>query len=122
MGAVIILVIGGLLSAVLIVPRQREMRRHTALVSSLAVGDPVMTGSGLYGTITVLEDDLVWLEVAPGTVVKMARRAIAAKVDPAAGDIAQPRSSTATPSSPASTAVVRAPSDPVDHDADGLSS
>ncbi len=80
MGAVIILVIGGLLSAVLIVPRQREMRRHTALVASLAVGDPVMTGSGIYGTITALEDDLAWLEVAPGTVIKVARRAIAAKV------------------------------------------
>jgi preprotein translocase subunit YajC len=114
MGAVIILVIGGLLSAVLIVPRQREMRRHSALVASLAVGDPVMTGSGIYGTITALEGDLAWLEVAPGTVIKVARRAVAAKVDATdadASDVISPRAS----SQPAS-------GEPVDHDADGLSS
>ena len=81
MGAVIILVIGGLLSAVLIVPRQREMRRHQAVVAALHVGDQVMTGSGLYGTITVLEDDLAWLEIAPGVTVKLARRAIASQVE-----------------------------------------
>ncbi len=98
MGAVIILVVGGLLSAMLILPRQREMRRHTALVASLAVGDPVMTGSGIYGTITALEDDLAWLELAPGVVIKVARRAIASKVE--------------------APAVVAEP-DPVDHDADG---
>ncbi len=114
MGAVIILVIGGLLSAVLIVPRQREMRRHTALVASLAVGDPVMTGSGIYGTITAMEDDLAWLEVAPGTVIKVARRAIAAKVDAAASDDSNPISPRAT-SRPST-------GEPVDHDADGLSS
>jgi preprotein translocase subunit YajC len=81
MGAVIILVIGGLLSAVLIVPRQREMRRHQAVVAGLHVGDQVMTGAGLYGTITELQDDLAWLEIAPGVTVKVARRAIASQVE-----------------------------------------
>ena len=115
MGAVIILVIGGLLSAMLIVPRQREMRRHTALVASLAVGDEVMTGSGIYGTITALEDDLAWLEVAPGVVIKVARRAIAAKVD-----ASRPRRIRRRRRRRATIAAAT-PAEPVDHDADGLS-
>jgi preprotein translocase subunit YajC len=68
---------------VLIVPRQREMRRHRALMSQLEVGDEVMMGSGIYGTIRHLEGDHALLEVAPGTELRVARRAIAARVDPA---------------------------------------
>lgn len=72
---------------VLIVPRQREVRRHRQLVASLSVGDEVMTSSGIYGTISSLEPDEVRLEVAPGLELKMARRAVAAKVpEPAAAE------------------------------------
>jgi preprotein translocase subunit YajC len=78
--AIFILVVFGLLFAVLIVPKQRELRRHQALVASIAVGDEVMTGTGIYGTIHDLDDDYAYLEMAPGVVVKLARRAIAAKV------------------------------------------
>jgi preprotein translocase subunit YajC len=79
--AIFILVVFGLLFAVLIIPRQRELRRHQELVASIAVGDEVMTGTGIYGTIQALDDDHVHLEVAPGVVIKLARRAVAAKVD-----------------------------------------
>lgn len=83
--AIFILVVFGLLFAVLIIPRQRELRRHQELVASIAVGDEVMTGTGIYGTIHDLDDDHVHLEVAPGVVIKLARRAVAAKVDDEAG-------------------------------------
>jgi preprotein translocase subunit YajC len=112
MGAVIILVVGGLLSAMLILPRQREMRRHNALVASLAVGDQVMTGSGIYGTITELRGDLAWLEIAPGVVIQVARRAIASTVaEPAASQ---------EPETSASGTIDLDQLGPVDHDADGL--
>lgn len=65
---------------VLILPRQRELKRHNALVAVLEVGDEVMTGSGIYGTIVAVEPDTVILQVAPGTELKVARRAVAAKV------------------------------------------
>jgi preprotein translocase subunit YajC len=125
MGAVIILVVGGLLSAMLILPRQRQMRRHGALVASLHVGDAVMTGSGIYGTITDLEDDLAWLELAPGVVIKVARRAIASKVEPdtpttaapAAGSASQPAPSDSPDGAPVTLDLDQ--HDPVEHDADG---
>jgi len=66
---------------VLILPKQRELKRHNALVASLEVGDEVMSGSGIYGTITEIDGDVVLLEIAPDIEIKVARRAVAAKVD-----------------------------------------
>jgi preprotein translocase subunit YajC len=63
-----------------------QRRRQTAvatLQSSLAVGDDILTTSGLFGRITALDEITATLEVAPGTVVRFDRRAIATKVDTA---------------------------------------
>jgi preprotein translocase subunit YajC len=65
---------------ILIVPKQRELKRHNALVAGLSVGDDVMTGSGIYGTIVSIDGDLVELQVAPGVEIRIARRAIASLV------------------------------------------
>ena len=65
----------------IILPQQRRVRAHQALVRSIDVGDEVMTTSGLYGTIASLDEDEVMLEVAPGTTLRFARGAIAKKVD-----------------------------------------
>jgi preprotein translocase subunit YajC len=80
MSALIFLLLIVLMWVVLIVPRQREMRRHNALMRTLEEGDEVMMGSGIYGTILEMEDDFVTLEVAPDVDLKVAKRAIAAKV------------------------------------------
>jgi preprotein translocase subunit YajC len=66
--------------AVLILPKQRELKRHNALIESLVVGDEVMSGSGLYGTIVSITGDTVLLQIAPHVEITMARRAIAARV------------------------------------------
>ena len=65
---------------VLILPKQRELRRHNALVASITEGDDVMTGSGIYGSVVRAEPDIVILRIAPGTDIKVARRAIASKI------------------------------------------
>ena len=67
--------------ALLALPRQREARRHNALLASLAVGDEVMTGGGLFGTIIEIGDEHLRLEIAPGTIVKFTKRAVATRVD-----------------------------------------
>jgi preprotein translocase subunit YajC len=81
MGAVLIFILLALLWVVLIVPRQREVRRHKALVASLDIGDEVMTGAGIYGTITALGDDDVSVEIAPGVTIRMAKGAVGSKVE-----------------------------------------
>jgi preprotein translocase subunit YajC len=80
MGIVLILVLFALFWAFLIRPKQRELKRHQSLVATLDVGDEVMTGSGFYGVLTEVGEDTVRIELAPGLEVKVARRAVAAKV------------------------------------------
>jgi preprotein translocase subunit YajC len=63
-------------------PQRRQIAAHRALVSSLRVGDEVITAGGLYGTIRALRDETIELEVADGIVVRMARGAIARPVEP----------------------------------------
>jgi preprotein translocase subunit YajC len=86
MSLIIIVVLFVIAWVVLILPKQRELRRHNALLSTLAVGDEVMTGSGMYGTLVEINDDSVLLQVAPGTELKVALRSIAAKVVPPVAD------------------------------------
>lgn len=80
---IVLLVLLGLMYFVLIVPRQRELRRHTQLMSEIADGEDVMTGAGVYGTIRWIRGDRVGLEVAEGVVMEVAKRSIAARVAPA---------------------------------------
>lgn len=81
MEALILLAVTFLLMWVLfILPQQRRLRAHQAVVARLEVGDEVMATSGLYGTVTELDDEVVHLEVAPGTVVRLARAAVARRL------------------------------------------
>lgn len=80
MSVLLLLILFVLAWVVLILPKQRELKRHNSLVASLDVGDEVMSGSGIYGTITEIDGDIVHLEIAPGTEIRVARRAVAAKV------------------------------------------
>ena len=65
----------------LIRPQRRQLAAHRALMSSLSIGDEVMTMGGIFGRIRNLETDVVDLEVAPGTSLRVARTAISRKVE-----------------------------------------
>ncbi len=80
MSFLIIIVLFVIAWVVLILPKQRELKRHNAFIQSLAVGDEVMTGSGIYGTLVEVSEAMVLLQVAPGVEIKIARRAIASQV------------------------------------------
>ena len=66
--------------AIVILPQQRRMKAHRALVSVLEVGDEVMTTSGIIGTITAIDDEVLHLEVAPGVTLRIVRAAIAQRM------------------------------------------
>jgi len=70
----------------LIRPQRRRAQEMAQLQSSLEIGSEVMLASGLYGTVTVLDEeqpDVAWVELAPGTTVKVARQAIVRTLSPA---------------------------------------
>jgi preprotein translocase subunit YajC len=71
-----------LLWAVIVLPQQRRMKAHQAVVATLEVGDEIMTTSGIMGTIVDMDDEVVSVEVAPGTALRFVRGAIARKVEP----------------------------------------
>jgi preprotein translocase subunit YajC len=63
--------------------QRRAVQQQQELQSSLAVGDRVMTTSGLYGTIIDISDDAsIDLEIAPGVETTWLRAAVREKVGP----------------------------------------
>lgn len=60
----------------LVRPAARRRKRVAGMQSALAVGDQVMTSSGVYGTVRDLHDDRVSLEIADQVVITVARGAI----------------------------------------------
>jgi preprotein translocase subunit YajC len=56
--------------------RRKMQQKSQELQNSLTVGTPVMTTSGLHGTVAGLGDTTVDLEISPGIVVTFARQAV----------------------------------------------
>jgi preprotein translocase subunit YajC len=67
-------------------PQRRRAQAHRQFVATLEVGDEVMTTGGILGTIRSLDDELVDLEVAPGTVIRVARMAVTQPLGPPVPD------------------------------------
>src|SRR5687768_11091163 len=102
MGPLLILVgVFVLIWALVILPQQRQVKHHKAVVGRLQVGDEVMTTAGIYGTIADLDDEIVSLEVAPGTVLRIARGAVGRR-------LIEEQAADATAAVPAGTAADRA--------------
>ena len=62
--------------AIVMRPARTQQRRVAELQTALAVGDEVIISAGIFGTVVALEDDRVRLEIAPGTVVTVARQVV----------------------------------------------
>ena len=63
-------------------PQQRRMAQVRTLQDTLETGDDVLTTSGIYARITKLTETDADLEIAPGTVIRVARGAIGQKMSP----------------------------------------
>ena len=73
---------------VLIRPRSRRAKAAAALLSSIAVGDEVVMTSGIYGFVSAVEEDVLWIDIADGygeerIEVRVARNAVARKIEQA---------------------------------------
>jgi preprotein translocase subunit YajC len=61
-----------------VVPARRRQRAHSSMQASVEVDDEIITAGGLHGVVREIDDDQVQLEIAPGVVVTLDRRAVAA--------------------------------------------
>ncbi|MBV8388081.1 MAG: preprotein translocase subunit YajC [Acidimicrobiia bacterium] len=76
-----LIILFALAYAVMIRPQQKRARDHQALIQATQVGDEVMTTAGIFGTVTAVEGDVVSVEIAPGTVMRVARAAIGRRMN-----------------------------------------
>ena len=66
----------------LIRPQQARLRKQRELVASIAAGDEVVTAGGIVGTVRVVTDDELRLEVSPGVEIRLLRMAVSRRLDP----------------------------------------
>jgi preprotein translocase subunit YajC len=73
-----LLLMGGIFYFLLIRPQQRRAKAQQALLRSVEVGDEIVTTAGVFGTIVAIDDetDVVTVEIAPGTQIRMVRAGI----------------------------------------------
>jgi preprotein translocase subunit YajC len=62
-------------------PQQRRIAAVRQLQAQIQEGDEVLTTSGIYGKITKLGESDADLEIAPGTVIHIARGAIGQRIE-----------------------------------------
>ena len=65
----------------IVLPQRRRRQKQVAMLAQLAAGDDVITAGGLYGSVHDVADDHIVLEIAPETRVRVAKSAVAARVD-----------------------------------------
>jgi len=73
-----LLLMGVIFYFLLIRPQQRRAKAQQALLRSVEVGDEIVTTAGVFGTVTEIDgdDDVITVEIAPGTRVRMVRAGI----------------------------------------------
>ena len=64
----------------LIRPQQKRAREHRTLLSSVKVGDQILTNGGIYGKITGIKDDMLTVEISDKVRVKVSRGHVAGVV------------------------------------------
>jgi preprotein translocase subunit YajC len=77
-GFLILIVLFGAVWLLFVVPSRRRRMSHAAMQDSIEPGDEIITAGGLHGTVKALEDSTLKLEIAPGVVTTLDRRAVAA--------------------------------------------
>ena len=86
-GFLAIVVLLGLLWVFVVLPVRRRQRAqaasHEAMQDALAPGDEIITAGGLYATVRSIEDERLEIEIAPGVIATLDRRAVAAVAEDA---------------------------------------
>ena len=72
-------------------PQRRRVKESQNLQSSISVDDEVILNSGIYGFVTAIEGDILWLDIADGhdkerIEIRVARASVARKASVASVD------------------------------------
>jgi len=74
--------IGGAMYFLMIRPQRRRLKESQSLQREISEGDVVITNSGMYGFVNALDGDTMWLEIAEGTEIRVARNSLLRRINP----------------------------------------
>jgi preprotein translocase subunit YajC len=77
---IVIVALFVLLYLLILRPQRRRTTDQLQMQDTLQVGDEVITAGGIRGEVRQLDEDVLKVEIAPDTIVRVDRRAIAAVV------------------------------------------
>ena len=83
-GLIVLVALFALFWLFIIKPQRRRLQDQRDLHASIAVGNEIVTLGGLVGHVRGIEEDgdVLLLEIAPGTTVRVVRRGVAAVLSP----------------------------------------
>jgi preprotein translocase subunit YajC len=62
---------------VLVRPQRRRQQQQKEMLSQLDEGAEILTAGGVFGRVRAIEDDELTVEIAPGTNIRLDKRAVA---------------------------------------------
>lgn len=79
----------GAMYFLLLRPQRRRLKEGQLLQSSIAIDDEIILNSGIYGFVTAIEGDVLWVDVADGHAserieIRVSRGSVARKAPAAA--------------------------------------
>ncbi len=86
LGLLPLIALFGAMYFLLLRPQPKRSKQAAELQKSIAEGDEVILNSGIYGFVSEVNDTFVWLDVADGVEIRVARSAIASKVSTPSAD------------------------------------
>lgn len=81
MGILILPILILIMYFMLIRPQQQRLKEHQRLLATVDVGDDIVTSSGIYGRISELDGDTLFLQVADNLEIKITKESVAAMVN-----------------------------------------
>jgi len=70
----------------LIRPQQKKMKQHKQMTESLKRGDSVITSGGIFGRITAVEGNILTVEIAKGTNIRILKSSVGGIANPETED------------------------------------
>lgn len=96
MGLLVMVAMFGLIWVVFMLPQQKKMKAHRAMMAQLEVGDDVLTSAGIYGQITEFDGNAIFLAVSDNLEIKVTLESVSERVtysDEVADDVDEPQDS-----------------------------
>jgi len=76
-----IIIIFAIFYFLVIMPQQKKLKKHKELINNLKKGDVVLTNGGIYGKINKVTENNFELIIAEGTIIQIAKEAVANVLD-----------------------------------------